>query len=124
MFDRRTRVSDLIREARQDLAYRPRMRYGYRTIHVMRRAVPVISVLVVAVLVADLLILTQLQERRSEAVSLRGAVAVPSAPPTQPVRGAQNGRVEAPPAQAAAPPPVAPLTSIRRPHLFIVANSR
>jgi cell wall-associated NlpC family hydrolase len=123
VFDRRTRVSDLIREARRDLAYRPRMRYGYRTIHAMRRAVPVISVLVVAVLVTDLLILTQLQERRSEAVSLRGAVAVPSASPTtQPVRGAQSGKAEARPTQAAAPSPVAPLTSIRRPHLFIVAN--
>jgi cell wall-associated NlpC family hydrolase len=122
VFERRTRVSGLIREARQDLAYRPRVKYGHRAIHIMRRAVPVISVLVVTVLAADLMILVQLSGRSSEAVALRRSVVVQPTGPAQPVRRAQDGLVEAQPTQAAAPPPVAPLTAIRRPHLFIVAN--
>ncbi|MFC7647724.1 hypothetical protein ACFQX6_49955 [Streptosporangium lutulentum] len=119
MFDRRTRVSNLIHETRQDFAYRPRMRYDHRTVRLMRRAVPVIAVLVVTVLTVDLMILVRLPERSSEAVALQRSVATRSAQPVQDTRG---GLVEARPTQAAAPPPVAPLTSIRQPHLFIVAN--
>ncbi|MGV9775549.1 C40 family peptidase [Streptosporangium sp. NPDC003464] len=120
MLDRRTRVSDLIHEARQDLAYRPRIRYG-RGARLPRQAVPVIALFLVAVLATGVVVVTQLPERTPETVALRRPVARQSlqagtatAPPTQ------TPPTQAPPTQAP-PLPVAPLTSMHRPNLFVVA---
>ncbi|MGJ6961093.1 C40 family peptidase [Streptosporangium sp. G11] len=113
MFDRRPRVSDLIREARQDLAYSPRLRYSHRTARLMRRAVPVLAVLLVCVLATGLMIFTQMPEADPETVTMRKSVATV---PTQVAKPAQSG-----PGQGV-PEPVAPLTSMRQPHLFVVAN--
>ncbi|GAA2861432.1 hypothetical protein GCM10010517_20090 [Streptosporangium fragile] len=121
MFERRTRFSDVIREARMDLAYRPRFRYGHRTIRVMRRSVPVIAVLLVAVLVTDLAVLAQMPEPGPEEVSVRTSVATGPVDGALPARSAapvQGGAVQAP----STPAPVAPLTSMRQPHLFVVTQ--
>ncbi len=111
MFDRRPRVSDLIREARQDLAYRPRLRYSHRTARLMRRVVPVLAVLLVGVLATGLMVFAQMPEAEPETVTMRRSVATL---PTQVAKPAQGG--------PAAPEPVAPLTSMRQPHLFVVAH--
>ncbi|MEV8630075.1 C40 family peptidase [Streptosporangium sp. NPDC051023] len=124
MPDRRTRVSQLIDEARQDLAYSPRIRYGrqdqpgqYGTTRTLRPAIPIIAVLVVAMLTAAVVIVVRLPDDSPETV-LRRPVS------SQTLQGAlQNPPkdVVAAPSKSA-PPPVAPLTSIRKPHLFVVAN--
>ncbi|WP_326829329.1 C40 family peptidase [Streptosporangium sp. NBC_01810] len=109
MFDRRPRVSDLIREARKDLAYRPRLRHSRRTARLMRQAVPILAVLLVGVLATGLMIVTQLPEADPERVTMRRSVATV---PTQMAKPTQ---------MAQAPAPVAPLTSMRKPNLFVVA---
>ncbi|GAA4202621.1 hypothetical protein GCM10022252_59090 [Streptosporangium oxazolinicum] len=116
MFERRPRVSDLIREARHDLAYRPRLRYSYRTARLMRRAVPILAVLLVGVLATGLMVFTQMPkadpgaEAEAETVTMRKSVATVPTQVATPTRG------------GTAPEPVAPLTSMRQPHLFVVAN--
>ncbi|MBB2913412.1 hypothetical protein FHS43_004716 [Streptosporangium becharense] len=156
MFERRTRFSDVIREARMDLAYRPRIRYSRRTVQMMRRSVPVIAFLLVIVLTTDLALLVRMTEQEPEEVSLRTSVATGPVLEPAPADRAQSGQVQggqvqggagqsgqvqggqvqggagqsgqvqggqvqgdAPPA---ASPQVAPLTSIRQPHLFVVAQ--
>ncbi|MER5626546.1 C40 family peptidase [Streptosporangium sp. NPDC002544] len=109
MFDRRPRVSDLIFQARQDLAYRPRLRYSRRTARLMRQAVPILAVLLVGVLSIGLMIYTQMPEADPETVTMRRSVATVPTQVAKPVQPAQ------------APAPVAPLTSMRKPHLFVVA---
>ncbi|MFB9724610.1 C40 family peptidase [Planobispora longispora] len=122
MFERRGRGSGLIRQLRQDFAYRPRIRYGHRATRLTAQAVPAIAVLLVAVLTADVVVLAQLSpERAGETVALTRPAA------REPVAGSDEAAAETgrPPAQASAEPapqPVAPLTVIRRPHLFVVAN--
>ncbi|GAA3422601.1 C40 family peptidase [Streptosporangium vulgare] len=111
MFDRRPRVSDLIREARQDLAYSPRPRYSHRTARLMRRAVPVLAVLLVGLLATGLMVFTQMPEAEPETITMRRSVATAPAQVAKPAQGGQ-----------AAPEPVAPLTSMRQPHLFVVAH--
>lgn len=111
MFDRRPRVSDLIREARQDLAYSPRPRYSHRTVRLMRRAVPILAVLLVALLATGLMVFTQMPEAEPETITMRRSVATAPAQVAKPAQGGQ-----------AAPEPVAPLTSMRQPHLFVVAH--
>ncbi|WP_329085977.1 MULTISPECIES: C40 family peptidase [unclassified Streptosporangium] len=113
MFKRRPRVSDLIREARQDLAYRPRLRYSYRTARLMRRAVPIVAVLLVCALATGLVIFTQMPEADPETVTMRKSVATVPTQVAKPAQGEAGG---------SAPEPVAPLTSMRQPHLFVVAN--
>ncbi len=115
MPDRRTRVSQLIDEARQDLAYRPRIHYG--AARTLRPAVPIIAVLVVAMLTAGAVIVSQLpQDDPLETTALRRPVA------RQTLQGAHQDRAVVVEPPKAAPPPVAPLTSIRKPHLFVVAD--
>ncbi|MFJ2028852.1 C40 family peptidase [Streptosporangium sp. NPDC087985] len=109
MPDRRTRVSGLIHEARQDLAYRPRLRYGRR---LPRQVFPAVVLLLVAVLATGVVVVTQLPGQVPEAVALRRPVA----------RQTIQGDVTAAGPTPAPPPPVAPLTSIHRPHLFVVAT--
>ncbi|MGW3363567.1 C40 family peptidase [Streptosporangium canum] len=109
MLDRRTRVSGLIHEARQDLAYRPRIRYGAR---LPRRAVPVVVLVLVAALTTGVVVVTQLPEQTRETVALRQSVT------RQPV---QEQAPAVQPTQTP-PPAVAPLTSIHRPNLFVVAG--
>lgn len=107
MLDRQTRVSGLIHEARQDLAYRPRIRYGRR----LRQAFPAIVLLLVAVLATGVVVVTQLPERSAETVALRRPVAR---------QGIQSDVAAAGPTHTP-PQPVAPLTSTHQPHLFVVA---
>ncbi|MEU4534939.1 C40 family peptidase [Streptosporangium sp. NPDC023825] len=111
MFDRRPRVSDLIREARQDLAYRPRLRHSHRTARLTRRVVPVLAVLLVGVLATGLMVFAQMPEAEPETITMRRSVATL---PTQVAKPAQGG--------PATPEPVAPLASMRQPHLFVVAH--
>ncbi|GAB1821247.1 C40 family peptidase [Herbidospora sp. RD11066] len=104
MPDRRPRVGHLLREARQDLAFRPRLRRP----HLARRAVPVIGVVLAVVLITDLLVLAGL-----DPVEERAALDVRRAP----VAGdyvAASGQL---PTNA-----VAPLGKLSRPHLFVVAS--
>ncbi|GAA3094739.1 C40 family peptidase [Streptosporangium carneum] len=117
MPDRRTRVSHLIEEARQDLAYRPRVPYG-----AARRpgsVLSVVAVLAVAVLAATLVVVSQLPDDAPETILRR-----PVAGQVQQEAGRaprQGGTTAAEPTKAA-PPPVAPLTTIRKPNLFVVSN--
>ncbi|WP_244894158.1 C40 family peptidase [Planobispora rosea] len=142
MFDRRARGPGLIRQIRQDFAYRPRIRYGHRSTRMAARAVPVIAVLLVAVLAADLMVLAQLppeqdrgsRENRENVALTRPATEEPRTgePRTgEPRTGEPGAGSDAagepvrPPVQASAEPapqPVAPLTVIRKPHLFVVAH--
>ncbi|SFK36104.1 Cell wall-associated hydrolase, NlpC family [Streptosporangium canum] len=112
VLDRRTRVSGLIHEARQDLAYRPRIRYGPRRARLLRRAVPVVVLVLVAALTTAVVVVTQLPEQTRETVALRQSVT------RQPV---QERAPAVQPTQTP-PPAVAPLTSIHRPNLFVVAG--
>ncbi|GAA4223134.1 cell wall-associated NlpC family hydrolase [Streptosporangium album] len=108
MLDRRTRVSGLIHEARQDLAYRPRIRYGRR---LPRQVFPAVVLLLVAALATGVVVVTQLPERSPETVAMRRPVARQTV---------QSGVATAEPTHTP-PQPVAALTSIHRPHLFVVA---
>ncbi|MFI7534568.1 C40 family peptidase [Streptosporangium sp. NPDC049376] len=113
MPDRRTRVSRLIDEARQDLAYSPRPR-----IRTPRPAVPIVATVAVVMLTAAVVIVLRLPDD-SSTTALRRPVA------RQTLQGAlqevpQNTATPTP-AQTP-PPPVAPLTTIRKPHLFVVTN--
>lgn len=113
MFKRRPRVSDLIREARQDLAYSPRPRYSHRTARLMRRAVPILAVLLVGLLATGLTVFTQMPETDPETITMRRSVATQPTQVAKPVQGGRSG---------SSPEPLAPLTSMRQPHLFVVAN--
>ncbi|WP_433245470.1 C40 family peptidase [Streptosporangium sp. CA-135522] len=118
MLDRRTRVSDLVHEARQDLAYRPRIGqgpgqgHGHRGVGLPRPVIFAIVILFAAVLATTVVVVTQLPGQPPETtVALRRPVAV---------RTVQGDASAVTPTQAP-PPPVAPLTSTHRPHLFVVA---
>ncbi|GAT69609.1 hydrolase [Planomonospora sphaerica] len=124
MFDRRTRVSDVVREVCHDLAYRPRLRPGGRTAGAPGRAapaiaVPAIAVLLVGVLAADLVVLSRMPERTPER---GGADTVAARRPADRRELARTTQAAAPVSSPVAPPPVAPLTEMRKPHLFVVAN--
>ncbi|MEU8265671.1 NlpC/P60 family protein [Sphaerisporangium sp. NPDC049002] len=104
-------------EAREDLGYRPPPHPGRRRRPVprmLRRAVPVIAIGLVTVLAADLMVLGELGQRRSQ-------VAEPA--PRRQIQSRETGFVAAardlpaPAAQAQ----VAPLGELRKPHLFVVA---
>ncbi|MCT9931638.1 C40 family peptidase [Planotetraspora sp. A-T 1434] len=140
MLDHRARVFTRVRkslgrvlsEARQDLAYRPRMsgrapwpspwqdplRDRARRSRNLRRDVPLIAVLLVSVLAADLVILEELGGPESQAVAVRY--------PQRPAR--QHGDYVAavderkPGPAEAATAAVAPLKRLVQPHLFVVAN--
>ncbi|WP_232320578.1 C40 family peptidase [Herbidospora daliensis] len=99
------RVGGFLHEARQDLAYRPRLRRP----HLARRAVPVIGVALAVVLITDLLVLAGL-----DGVQERAALDLPR-PPAAGDYVAASGQV---PTNA-----VAPLGKLARPHLFVVAPS-
>ncbi|MER7130383.1 C40 family peptidase [Streptosporangium saharense] len=124
MPDRRTRVSRLIDEARQDLAYSPRPRIGYGQARTSRPVLPIVAVLVVVVLTATVVVVLRLPDD-SPVTSLRRPVA----------RQTLQGALQEVPQNTATPPaavlptpaptppaPVAPLTTIRKPHLFVVTN--
>ncbi|MFD0884717.1 C40 family peptidase [Streptosporangium algeriense] len=121
MPDRRTRVSRLIDEARQDLAYSPRPRVRYGSARTPRPIVPIVATIVVVLLTAAVVIVLRLPDD-SPATALRRPAA------RQTLQGAlqevpQNTTTTpaAVPAQTP-PPPVAPLTTIRKPHLFVVTD--
>ncbi|GAA3028953.1 C40 family peptidase [Streptosporangium longisporum] len=130
MFYRRPRVSDLIREARQDLAYRPRLGprnpyHPYRSPRAarLRWLVPVVAVMTVSVPAAGLVILTQMPETERGTVVMRRSVATAPAAAAEPARGGTAATAPAAPSSApsSGPSPVAPLTAMRQPHLFVVA---
>lgn len=132
MLDRRARPSArlgrkfarAVSEARQDLAYRPRLPRPGR----LRKTVPLIAVALVTVLTVDVLVLgelrsesansgvvTALSERRTGhgyVAAARQARDVSALPPER----------QAPAAQTVTQQPVAPLERLIRPHLFVVAN--
>ncbi|WP_308169593.1 C40 family peptidase [Acrocarpospora catenulata] len=120
MFDR------LLSEARQDLAYRPRLlprvsrliwlsrRRPLRRPWVWRRSLPLLVVLLVSVLSADILVLIRMDS------SERAPVATPQRPRNDFVASEQELRAEVPPVAPVAP--VAPLNGLVKPHLFVVAN--
>ncbi|MEV7012448.1 C40 family peptidase [Streptosporangium sp. NPDC051022] len=118
MPDRRTRVSQLIDESLQDLAYRPRPHHGPG--RALRPAVPLVAILAVSVLAAGVVIVSRLPDDSTRTTALRRPVV--GEPLRSTPQDASRGRVAAVEPTAAAPPPVAPLTSIRKPHLFVVAN--
>ncbi|GIH91535.1 NlpC/P60 family protein [Planobispora siamensis] len=132
MFERRTGGSGLLDQIRRDLAYRPRLGRGRRGVRAARRAVPVIAVLLVAVLAADLVVLSQLAGRDPGLVAAgdegprapvahTGPITPPAGVPTVPsTAGPASGTQD--PLPTAAPEPVAPLKAMRRPHLFVVAH--
>ncbi|WP_245674852.1 C40 family peptidase [Herbidospora cretacea] len=99
------RIGDLLREARQDLAFRPR----FRRPQLARRAVPVIGVALAVVLITDLLVLAGLDEVRE-----RDALDVRRPPVAAGDYVAASGQL---PTNA-----VAPLGRLSRPHLFVVAR--
>ncbi|MFF0306757.1 C40 family peptidase [Streptosporangium sp. NPDC004379] len=114
MFEGRTRVSQLIHEARQDLAYAPRIRRAEPGLPRRRRLFPVVLLLLVTALAAGTLVVVTLPERVPETtVALRRPVT------TETVRAAAT---PAPAATGNASPRVAPLTSIHKPSMFVVAN--
>ncbi|WP_327047921.1 C40 family peptidase [Microbispora sp. NBC_01189] len=144
MLERRARLSTRVRrklatvvfEARQDLAYRPRLpRRGHaRRGAGLRRTVPFIAVLLACVLAADVLALGELtsdaanpdvtaavSQRRAghgyvaAARQDRAATAPGTAP--DPAAGPAAGSPESPAAAQ-----VAPLERLIRPHLFVVAE--
>ncbi|MBB6476321.1 C40 family peptidase [Sphaerisporangium rubeum] len=134
MLDRRPRGSTVVREGpsrapawlaealsevRQDLTFRaPRRRSPYRRppSPLLRRVVPALAVALVAVVSADLMVLGDL-EAHSPATP-RTSVARPgTGPAAKPGYVAATGTL--PP--SASPAPVAPLTTARKPHLFVVA---
>nr|WP_260407850.1 C40 family peptidase [Planomonospora venezuelensis] len=83
--------------------------------------VPAIAALLVAVLAADVVVLSRLPEREAETVAARRPADRAPVADTRPA-GEPTGEP-----QGAAPPeasaePVAPLTAMRRPHLFVVAD--
>ncbi|MEU4833224.1 C40 family peptidase [Streptosporangium sp. NPDC023615] len=131
MFYRRPRVTDLIREARRDLAYRPRLgpasRHPYHRHHRavrLRRLFFVVAVLTVSVPAAGLAVLTQMPQADPGTAVVRRSVATAPAAAAEPVPTASA--VPTAPATpssvpSSAPSPVAPLTSMRQPHLFVVA---
>ncbi|MFF5206686.1 C40 family peptidase [Streptosporangium sp. NPDC000396] len=112
MFDGRTRVSELIHEARQDLAYRPRIRYDHRTARLLRQVVPAVVIVLLAATIAGVVIVVQLPGETPEAVALRKPVARQTL---------QENVVPSEPAKTP-PQPVAPLTSVHRPHMFVVSD--
>ncbi|GAA3424774.1 C40 family peptidase [Streptosporangium sandarakinum] len=114
MFEGRTRVSHLIHEARQDLAYAPRIRRAAPGLPRRRRLLPVVLVVLLSALAAGTVVVVTLPERVPETtVALRRPVT------TETVRAAAT---PAPAPTRAAPRPVAPLTSIHKPSMFVVAN--
>ncbi|MBG0815013.1 C40 family peptidase [Planomonospora sp. ID82291] len=129
VFERRTRVSDVVREVCRDLAYRPRLRPGGRGRGAPGRsapavAVPAVAVLLVAVLAADLVVLSRMPEQAPErggadtVAARRSADRRELARTTTAAASVPSSGVPSP----AVPPPVAPLTEMRKPHLFVVAN--
>ncbi|WP_310742147.1 NlpC/P60 family protein [Microbispora sp. H13382] len=110
-------------EARQDLAYRPRLPRPGR----LRRTVPLIAVSLVTVLTADVLVLGELSSGSPDsgvvALSDRraGNRYVAAARQARDGVSPTPGR-QAPAAQTVMQQPVAPLGRLVRPHLFVVAN--
>ncbi|WP_311922613.1 C40 family peptidase [Microbispora sp. H10836] len=111
-------------EARQDLAYRPRLPRPGR----LRRTVPLIAVSLVTVLTADVLVLGELSSGSPDSgvvASLSDRRAgnryVAAARQARDGVSPTPGR-QAPAAQTVMRQPVAPLGRLVRPHLFVVAN--
>ncbi|WP_311931778.1 NlpC/P60 family protein [Microbispora sp. H11081] len=118
------KVTRVVSEARQDLAYRPRLPRPGR----LRRTVPLIAVSLVTVLTADVFVLGELTSgsRNPDVVASlserragnRYVAAVRQARDGAATTPAQQG----PAAQTVTQQPVAPLGRLIRPHLFVVAN--
>ncbi len=132
MLERRARPSTrlgrkltrAVSEARQDLAYRPRLPRPGR----LRRTVPLIAVSLVTVLTADVLVLGELSSGSPDSgvvASLSDRRAgnryVAAARQARDGVSPTPGR-QAPAAQTVMRQPVAPLGRLVRPHLFVVAN--
>ncbi|MDH2428819.1 NlpC/P60 family protein [Sphaerisporangium sp. TRM90804] len=111
----RAYVGGALAEAREDLSYGPRLRPRPRALSpVVRRLVPSVAVGLVAVLAADLMLLGEMNARSDE-IAAAARQEVPKR-----VTGYVAATRELPVA-AAPPPAVAPLSELRKPHLFVVA---
>ncbi|MEO3814036.1 C40 family peptidase [Sphaerisporangium sp. B11E5] len=108
------RLAGVLSEARRDLAFRPAPRRApYRrppSPLLLRRVVPAVAVALVAVVSADLMVLGDLESQRPT---------TPRRTIVKPGTGYVAATGALPP--SAAPAPVAPLTTPRKPHLFVVA---
>ncbi|WP_239115058.1 C40 family peptidase [Planotetraspora kaengkrachanensis] len=115
MLDARARLTRVVSEVRQDLAFIPRMprRDPHRRIRSLRRTLPLIGALLASVLILDVVVLAELTGREPDKAAFRE-----QAP--QPVR--DPGGFVAATAPAVAPTPaVAPLKKLIQPHLLVVA---
>jgi hypothetical protein len=109
-------LGSAIAEAREDLSYRPRLQRRRRPVsRLLRRSVPVIAVGLVAVLAADVVVLGELVKHRAQPV----VAAAPRSAAPKKAAGYVAATRDLP--AASAPPQVAPLSVLRRPHLFVVA---
>ncbi|MFC4587311.1 C40 family peptidase [Sphaerisporangium corydalis] len=106
-------------EAREDLSYRPRplARVRPRPVpRLLRRSVPAIAVGLVAVLAADLMVLGEIEKRES-----RAAVAVSRQRLPEREAGYVASTRDLPAAAVPERAEAAPLSVLRKPHLFVVA---
>jgi cell wall-associated NlpC family hydrolase len=116
VLDGRARLTKVVSEVRQDLAFRPRMpqRDPGRRIRNLRRTVPFIAALLASVLILDVVVLAELTGREPDKAAFRQQ--------TQPVRD-PGGFVAASAGPTATPTPVvAPLKKPIRAHLLVVAD--
>ncbi|MFC6082343.1 C40 family peptidase [Sphaerisporangium aureirubrum] len=114
--DVRGRLGGALSEVRRDLAFRPvppRRSRRRSSSQLLRRVVPAVAVALVAVVSADLMVLGDLEAHRPEAGA---AVRRPAAKPDTGYVAA-TGELPRP----TAPAGVAPLSTPRKPHLFVVA---
>jgi cell wall-associated NlpC family hydrolase len=115
VLDVRARLTKVVSEVRQDLAFRPRMpgRDPARRIRNLRRTVPFIAALLASVLILDVVVLSELTGGEPDKAAFRE--------PAQPVRD-PGGFVAASGPAVAPTPAVAPLNKSIRAHLLVVAD--
>ncbi|TQS20083.1 NlpC/P60 family protein [Microbispora hainanensis] len=118
------KLARAVSEARQDLAYRPRLPRPGR----LRKTVPLIAVALVAVLTIDVLVLGDLRPESGDpgvVTALSGRRAghgyVAATRQAREMPAPAQGH-QAPAAQTASQQPVASLQRLIRPHLFVVAT--
>jgi cell wall-associated NlpC family hydrolase len=115
VLDGRARLTKVVSEVRQDLAFRPRMpqRDPRRRIRNLRRTVPFIAALLASVLILDVVVLAELTGREPDKAAFREQA--------QPVRD-PGGFVAASGPAVAPTPAVAPLKKLIQAHLLVVTD--
>ncbi len=115
-------LGDALAETREDLTYRPRVQARRRPVpRTVRRAVPLVAAALVAVLAADVVVLGDLSKRQAQVAEPRRAVGKSDVASRRDAGYvAAEGTLPVAPTQAQ----VAPFTTLRAPHLFVVAPRR